>query len=362
MGLYKSGFAASMLLLLLAGCIPAGGGDYRLATAQNKPTEANPQIVPEDTVIMPTPSWSPAVVGPNLRDVSSGNYIVKQGDTLYRIVAETGASLSAIANANGLIAPYALRIGQSLIIPGGRYHNVSAGETGIAIARAYNSSWNEIVTLNDIPPPYLLKIGQRLRLPEARQDGGNVPSSSGNYGTNTSSPEQRAAAFSLNIDDIMTGGEPASQLAEGVTNMAVRPLANLATPITRPGSFSGSFGWPLRGNVISRFGSKGGGKVNDGLNIAATTGAAVYASSPGVVVYSGNEIGVYGGLVLIDHGGGWITAYGHLGKLTVGRGDKVIRGQTIGAVGDTGYVNTPQLHFEIRKDRKPIDPALKLVA
>lgn len=355
MGLYKSGFAALMLSVLLAGCIPAGGGDYRIATAQNKPTEANPQIVPEDAVIMPTSSWSPTVVGPNLRDVSNGNYTVKQGDTLYRIVAETGASLSAIANANGLIAPYALRIGQSLMIPGGRYHNVSAGETGIAIARAYNSNWNEIVTLNDIPPPYLLKIGQRLRLPEAQQQAGGMTTVS------DTSPEQRAAAFSLNIDDIMTGGEPASQLAEGVSNMSVRPLANLATPITRPSAFSGSFGWPLRGNVISRFGSKGGGKVNDGLNIAATTGAAVYAASPGVVVYSGNEIGVYGGLVLIDHGGGWITAYGHLGKLTVGRGDKVIRGQTIGAVGDTGYVNTPQLHFEIRKDRKPIDPALKLV-
>ena len=351
MGLYKSGIAASVLSVLLAGCIPSGGGDYRIATAQNKPTEANPQIVPEDTVIMPTASWSPAVVGPNLRDVSNGNYTVKQGDTLYRIVAETGASLSAIANANGLMAPYPLRIGQSLTIPGGRYHNVSAGETGIAIARAYNSNWNEIVTLNDIPPPYLLKIGQRLRLPEAQQQSGYTPDTS---------PEQRAAAFSLNIDDIMTGGEPASQLAEGVTNMPVRPLANLATPITRPGAFNGSFGWPLRGTILSRFGSKGGGKVNDGLNIGAVTGASVYAASPGVVVYSGNEIGVYGGLVLIDHGDGWITAYGHLGKLTVGRGDKVIRGQTIGAVGDTGYVNTPQLHFEIRKDRKPIDPATKL--
>jgi murein DD-endopeptidase MepM/ murein hydrolase activator NlpD len=354
MGHYKSGIAASALMLLISGCIPAGSGDYRIPTAVSKPTEANPQIVPEDTVIMPTPSWSPATVGPNLRDVNTGNYIVKQGDTLYRIVAETGASLTAIANENGLVAPYALRIGQSLVIPGGRYHNVSAGETGIAIARAYNTNWNDIVTLNNIAPPYTLKIGQRLRLPERQvpvQPSNTAPSSS---------LKERAAAFNLNIDDIVTGGEPAAQLEEGVTNMPTRPLANLSSPIARPIGFSGSFGWPLRGNVLSRFGSKGGGKVNDGLNIAAANGASVYASSPGVVVYSGNEIGVYGGLVLIDHGEGWITAYGHLGKLTVGRGDKVIRGQTIGAVGDTGYVATPQLHFEIRKDRKPIDPTLKL--
>jgi murein DD-endopeptidase MepM/ murein hydrolase activator NlpD len=352
---YKPIALVSMIALSLSACIPAGSGDYRIPAVRPSPTEENPQIVPEDTVIMPTPSWSPAVVDRNLRDVNGGNYVVKQGDTLYRIVSETGASLAAIAAANNLEAPYALRIGQVLVIPGGRYHNVSTGETGIAIARAYGVNWTDIVSLNALPPPYLLKIGQRLRLPESVQGPDNATNVPG--GT----PEQNAASFSLNIDDIVTGGEPALQLAEGVTDAPPpRAVASLTGPIARPGSFSGSFAWPLRGNVVSRFGSKGGGKVNDGLNIAAANGTPVYASSPGVVVYSGNEIGVYGGLVLIDHGDGWITAYGHLGKLTVGRGDRVIRGQTIGTVGDTGYVSTPQLHFEIRKDRKPVDPAVRL--
>jgi murein DD-endopeptidase MepM/ murein hydrolase activator NlpD len=111
---------------------------------------------------------------------------------------------------------------------------------------------------------------------------------------------------------------------------------------------------------LSRFGSKGGGKVNDGINIAAQSGTQVRSAGKGVVVYSGNEIGVFGGLILIDHGDGWVTAYGHLGQLQVARGDKVSAGQPIGNVGETGYVSEPQLHFEIRKDRIPVDPVSKL--
>ena len=102
--------------------------------------------------------------------------------------------------------------------------------------------------------------------------------------------------------------------------------------------------------------------MNDGLNIAAALGTNVAASGDGVVVYAGNEIAVFGGLVMVDHGDGWMTAYGHLGKLAVTRGAKVKRGHLLGSVGDTGYVSTPQLHFEIRKDRKPVDPLTKLPA
>ena len=64
--------------------------------------------------------------------------------------------------------------------------------------------------------------------------------------------------------------------------------------------------------------------------------------------------------MLIDHGGGWVTAYGHLGRLDVARGDKVRVGQSLGSVGETGYVTQPQLHFEIRKNRKPLDPLTRL--
>ncbi|MGB5077843.1 MAG: M23 family metallopeptidase [Sphingorhabdus sp.] len=293
------------------------------------------QIVPEQTIITDTPTWSPAVVERNARPAKSGDYVVQPGDTLLGIESKTGAGLMQIAIANTLLAPYVLRVGQRLAIPGGIYHRVGEGETGIAIARAYSVPWAEIVNLNDLQHPYLLRPGQRLRLPgvpDALPPGADL------------TLEQRALAFSLQIDDIVTGSEPATGKVPS------------AGSIARPLSFDGAFSWPLSGSILARFGNQGGGKVNNGLNIATLNGNEVAAAAAGTIVYSGNEIGVFGGLVLIDHGEGWITAYGHLGRLDVVRGQQVAVGQTLGTVGETGYVTRPQLHFEIRKDRKPLDP------
>ncbi len=333
-------------VLALCACIPRGA-DYRIQTVQTPPpappTEENPQVVPEQGVIAATPSWSAATVQRNAQRVNDSVYVVQSGDTLYKIEAQSGTGLRQIVDANGLVLPYTVKIGQRLMIPGGLYHRVVRGETGIAISRAYGASWADIVTLNTIQPPYILREGQRLRLP----DSVTVSSSPGDV-----TPEDRAAAFSLNIDDVVTGGEPA--VTQAGTAVASAP------PIIRPSSFAGGFAWPLNGTLLSRYGSKGAGKVNDGINIGGILGTPVRASADGVVVYSGNEIGVFGGLVLIDHGGGWVTAYGHLGQLDVARGDMVTGGQAIGVVGDTGYVTQPQLHFEIRKDRKPVDPLTRL--
>jgi murein DD-endopeptidase MepM/ murein hydrolase activator NlpD len=322
----------------LVACIPPGVDDYRIGRNSETPApqQSQPQIVPEQAIIADTPSWSPAVVERNAQAVEAGDYLVQPGDTLYRIESKTGAGLAQIVSANDLPYPYVVRVGQKLTIPGGLYHRVGAGETGIAIARAYGSSWADIVSLNSLQYPYILREGQRLRLLDS---AAAVPP------PRDLTPEQRADAFSLNIDDIVTGGEPASSII-------VAPA--------RPATFAGAFAWPLNGTLLARFGSQGGGKVNDGINIAGANGTPVSAAADGVVVYSGNEIGVFGGLVLVDHGGGWITAYGHLGRLDVKRGDKVSAGQSLGSVGDTGYVTQPQLHFEIRKDRKPIDPLTKL--
>ena len=85
-------------------------------------------------------------------------------------------------------------------------------------------------------------------------------------------------------------------------------------------------------------------------------GRLLRAAAEGVVAYGGDEIGVFGGLILIKHGSGWVTAYGHADKLNVARGQKVVAGEIIGLAGDSGYVQEPQLHFEIRKDRKPVNP------
>jgi murein DD-endopeptidase MepM/ murein hydrolase activator NlpD len=340
--------------LSVSACIPRGGGDYRLGknsdpAADDVPvSKGNSRVATGDPVsILPveTPSWNPSIVERNARQVDGSRYTVRGGDTLYRIGNETGAGAEAIARTNGLTPPYPLKVGAELVIPGGLYHRVAAGETGIAIARAYSADWTEVVALNALAAPYALRSGQYLRLPDG------VSLSPPEIGT----PTNRPGSFALNIDDIVTGSQPA------VPEAGVPPPRGF-TAVTGPARFVGNFGWPLAGTMLSRFGSQGGGRVNDGVDIGAPLGSPVKSASDGVVVYSGNEIGVYGGLVLVDHGGGWISAYGHLSRLDVKRGDRVTRGQSIGGVGETGYVDRPQLHFELRKDRKPVDPLTQLPA
>jgi len=287
---------------------------------------------------IPKSPWRARPVTPNAVTVDDGVYIVQPGDTLRGIANKTGAGSQVIAQDNGLVDPYIIRPGQKLTIKGGRYHNINAGETGIAIARAYGVPWREVVALNDLEEPYTLRVGQKLLLPKGAT---NNP--------DNMTVEQRAAAFDLNIDDIVTGSQPASTAA-GTKS------ASLGTPIAAPGNFGGRFGWPVEGRLLSSFGSKGGGVVNDGINIGAKKGTPIRAAADGVVAYSGDEIEVFGGLVLINHGEGWVTAYGHADRLNVARGEKVKAGQVIGITGDSGYVNEPQVHFEIRKNRKPVNP------
>lgn len=355
MAVRRSASAIALLALPLSACIPRGGTDYRInsnagpvaveydATAAPRISETSrePLLVPEKEFVAETPSWSPAKVNRNARRITAATYVVKEGDSLFAIANRTGAGATAIADENGLAPPYALQEGQRLKIPGGVFHRVGEGETGIAIARAYGISWPDVVALNRLPPPYTLQVGQNLRLPDATLPGA---------AESEISPEMRAASFTLDIDSIVTGSAPAQTRSNAVSVTAPRS------------AFAGTFAWPLSGALLSRFGSQGGGRVNDGIKIAAAANSAVGSAGDGVVVYAGNEISVLGGLVLVDHGSGWVTAYGHLASLEVARGDRVKRGQRLGRVGSTGYVDSPQLHFEIRKDRRPIDPLTKLPA
>jgi murein DD-endopeptidase MepM/ murein hydrolase activator NlpD len=120
---------------------------------------------------------------------------------------------------------------------------------------------------------------------------------------------------------------------------------------------SKGFMWPVSGKkVISAFGPKGGGKVNDGINIASAEGEPVWAAADGEVVYAGNELKGYGNMVLVKHGGGKTTSYAHMSRINVDKYDRVKQGDIIGYVGKTGNVKAPQLHFAIRDGKDPVDP------
>ena len=122
------------------------------------------------------------------------------------------------------------------------------------------------------------------------------------------------------------------------------------------------FSWPIKGAIISKFGPKKGGLYNDGLNIKAKEGTPVKASEDGLVAYVGNELKGYGNLIILKHSDGWITAYAHLSQTTVKRGEKIKKGKTIGAVGATGNVDSPQLYFGLRKGRDAVNPENYLIA
>jgi murein DD-endopeptidase MepM/ murein hydrolase activator NlpD len=117
-----------------------------------------------------------------------------------------------------------------------------------------------------------------------------------------------------------------------------------------------AFRWPVHGRIISSFGASPSGDLNEGINLAVPEGTIIKAAEAGTVLYSGDGVEGYGKLVLIRHGDGWVSAYAHNSEIRVKKGDAVSRGQTIAAAGMTGSVSSPQLHFELRKDAKPVNP------
>ena len=133
---------------------------------------------------------------------------------------------------------------------------------------------------------------------------------------------------------------------------------------TAPSGAPGAFSWPVSGTITSPFGWRsnpfgGAPEFHQGLDIAAPTGTTITASAGGTVMMA-QWYGGYGNYILIDHGGGYSTGYGHLSAFYVSAGQQVKQGQAIGAVGCTGECTGPHVHFEIRINGKPVDPAPRL--
>ena len=130
--------------------------------------------------------------------------------------------------------------------------------------------------------------------------------------------------------------------------------ASLANPLPRMGK---TFRKPVEGLVIGQFGPQRDGTVNEGLTISVPKGTPIKAAENGVVAYVGDELPGFGNLILIRHAEEYVTAYAHADEIMVKKCDVVKRGQTIATAGVTGDANQPQLHFEIRKNAKPVDPS-----
>lgn len=242
-----------------------------------------------------------------------------------------------------------------IAVPGGRRHIVKRGETGIAIARAYAVPWSRIAAANRIDRDAILEIGQRLFIPTPAPKAAARPAQQQRPPARPPrTPEEQAAAFTLDIDDLITGSAvaraPSSRPSTAPAAVAPVPVATVP-PLA----------WPVDGRVIlSRFGPKGNGRVNDGINIKALRGGTVRAAADGEVIYVGDAIAGFGLMMLVRHPGGTVTAYGHLEDALADRGDKVQRGQPIARAGSSGEAREPQLLFQIRQGRRALDPQLYL--
>ncbi len=273
---------------------------------------------------------------------------VGPGDTVYALSRRHKVPVPAIIRANNLKPPYLLNVGQRIELPRGKQHKIAPGDTLYSIAQSYDVGLYELARLNDIGPPYTARLGATLVIPESN---GKKPAPAAKFEP-TPPPPQPAPEPA----PVKKAPRPESEVNPS-GQIVILPPMKPPVPVPPPPARAGSgFVWPVKGTVISNFGAKKGGLRNDGINIRANRGAPIYAAENGVVAYAGNEIRGFGNLLLIKHTDGYITAYAHSDRLLVSRGQKVKRGQHIATVGSTGSVGEPQLHFEVRKGRRPQDP------
>ena len=231
-------------------------------------------------------------------------------------------------------------------------------DTVDGLSRRYGVPSQTIIDRNNLKPPYTIKPGQTLAMPGARF----VPDSYGEPASQQTAAANPNAPSSVKREGLAPppgaqGEAPRSAAPAGEPTPLSKASQSVPVPATPPARMI----WPVNGKVVSSYGTSGGQK-NDGIDIAAAKGTPVKAAEGGKVVYAGGEVARMGNLLLIEHSGGYITAYGNNEELLVKKGDTVKKGQTIAKVGNSGGTPEPQLHFEVRRSGKTIDPKTVLGA
>ena len=340
---------------------PAQAGDDRPVVAPPAPSNLPrgnvettdlapppPPPPPPSTVMSSSNDAAPAAPVKNSR--AAFVYVLQPHDTLYGVSRRFGVPVTQIYDLNGLAPNASLRIGQKILLP------PSAVDKGVD-PHASGSGMVKLATALAAKPvvtPTPAKPG--------KADAAKTDATKSEAGKPTAAKPAVAAP-----------GKPATFDAPAA-KPETKPEAKPAPAETASGFPSneklsamgrGMFGWPLHGKILVPFGQLAPNVRNDGINIAADSGADVKAAADGVVVYEGNQVKELGNTVYIKHANGWYTGYSHLSTMTVQNNQHVSKGQVIGTAGPTGVIDRPQLHFEIRYTpstdiARPIDPMLVL--
>lgn len=375
----------SLLLPMLAGCLY---DDYLPRYKSAKIVRApKPQLVTAKVVL-------PADFSPYYQDLSYQYVTVRGGDTLSKLAARSNVPVKSVIAMNNMRDPYLIYPGQQLKVPAFHTHSVRPGETLYAISRVYDVEMSEVAHFNFLDAPYTLMPGTKLKIPLKTKGEVRVASADMSAwpapkpaAINTSTqPVKRVVINSLPQVVSAPQASPKATPAVMTTKAAAPKSVPKATPApaksepsyqmakldippvpTRqyttkaPPKRSGkSFSWPVKGQIISGFGKKKTGFHNDGLNIAVKEGTPIRAAENGVVSYVGNEMRSFGNLILVSHADGYVTAYGHTERAEVAKGDAVKKGEVIAYAGSSGSVTRSQLHFEIRKKGRAINPVAML--
>ncbi|MCU1750406.1 peptidoglycan DD-metalloendopeptidase family protein [Pseudomonas sp. 6D_7.1_Bac1] len=218
---------------------------------------------------------------------------------------------------------------------------VRRGDTLFSIAFRYGWDYKALAARNNIPTPYTIHPGQTIRF-----DGrtGSTPTAVASESGTTASSSSK---FTVTRRPA-SGASPSKETA--APSVANKPAP---APLPPAGPAPTGWGWPSSGILIGKFSSNG--SLNKGIDIAGDLGQPVLAASDGTVVYAGSGLRGYGELVIIKHSDTYVSAYGHNRRLLVREGQQVKVGQTIAEMGSTG-TDRVKLHFEIRRQGKPVDP------
>ncbi len=258
------------------------------------------------------------------------SYTVKRGDTLFSISQRHGMNYRELAAVNNIRYPYLLKPGQRLRIPVDNpgYHTVKRGETLYSIAWKYGLDYRQLAAANGVRYPYTIHAGQRLSL----------------------TPPATIASKPATAPKPKPPSSTSSTAPKPVAKPAPRPVPKPAPamPANRD-----PWSWPANGKVVETFSTSG--RVNKGIDIAGQRGQPVQSTRSGKVVYAGTGVAGYGNLIIIKHDETYLSAYAHNERILVNEGATVKAGQKIAEMGDSG-TDRVMLHFEIRREGKPVDP------
>lgn len=282
-----------------------------------------------------------------------GEITVKAKDTVYSLSREHKVPIRALITLNGLQPPYTLSIGQKLKLPASPYYTVQKGETLYSISRKFNVDVRTLASINGIDVPYIISPQQRLLLP------GSIVQEEEAVKGKSAEKAIAAAAKAPGWTKAETPKKPVSKAAvekKPVVRQVPQKTQTVVKRKTAPAGSPPSFSWPVIGKVTTNYGQAGKGKHNDGICIEAKKGTPVKASSGGTVVYAGNDLEGFGNLVLMKHEGGWVSAYAYLNEISAQKGKWIAKGTSVGTVGQPNGNAAPQLHFEIRRGTKAVNP------